>query len=86
MGTAILDGLIATGMDAGNITVSTKTAASAAKLVNRRTVKAFSIEESDSANSDAVENADVVIVAVKPAYVLETLAQLNPSKLKRQLW
>jgi pyrroline-5-carboxylate reductase len=82
MGTAILDGLIATGMDAANITVSTKTAASAAKLINRHTVKAFSIEESESANSDAVENADVVIVAVKPAFVLETLAQLNPSKLK----
>ena len=84
MGTAILDGLIASGMDAFGISVSTKTAASAAKLVNRHAVKAFSVEEStaETANLDAVENADVVIVAVKPAYVIETLAQLASPKLK----
>ena len=84
MGTAILDGLIASGMDAFGISVSTKTAASAAKLVNRHSVKAFSVEEStaETANLDAVDNADVVIVAVKPAYVIETLTQLTTPKLK----
>ncbi len=84
MGTAILDGLIASGTDASGITVSTKTAASAVKLTNRHAVKAFSVEESgaETANGSAVENADVVIVAVKPAYVIETLTQLTSPKLK----
>ena len=84
MGTAILDGLIASGMGAASITVSTKSAASATKLTTGHGVKAFSVEESgaESANGNAVENADVVIVAVKPGYVIETLTQLTSPKLK----
>ncbi len=85
MGTAILDGLIASGLSPANIKVSTKTAASAAKLVNRHTVSAFSIEElgqAADANSAATSDADVIIVAVKPAYVIETLEQLRAPQLK----
>ena len=85
MGTAILDGLIASGLSPDNIKVSTKTAASAAKLVNRHTVSAFSIEElgqAEDANLAAAADADVIIVAVKPVYVIETLEQLCAPQLK----
>ncbi len=87
MGTAILDGLIASGLNPANIKVSTKTAESAAKLVNRHTVSAFSIEEfgqAEDANSAAAADADVIIVAVKPAYVIETLEQLSAPQLKAE--
>lgn len=85
MGTAILDGLIASGLSPAHIKVSTKTEASAAKLVNRHTVSAYSIEElgqAADANSAATVDADVIIVAVKPAYVIETLEQLRAPQLK----
>jgi len=87
MGTAILDGLIASGLSPDNIKVSTKTAASAAKLVNRHTVSAFSIEElgqAEDANLAAAADADVIIVAVKPAYVIETLEHLRAPQLKAE--
>ena len=85
MGTAILDGLIASGLSPDKIKVSTKTAASAAKLANRHTVSAFSIEElgqAEDANLAAAADADVIIVAVKPAYVIETLEHLRAPQLK----
>jgi pyrroline-5-carboxylate reductase len=86
MGTAILDGLIASGMDAANISVSTLTAASAQKLKAKGVRYAFSVEEADdsdeNANLSAVDEADVILVAVKPAYVLETLGHLNAPELK----
>jgi pyrroline-5-carboxylate reductase len=86
MGTAILDGLIASGMDAAKISVSTKTADSAAKLKNRHSVSAHSVEEAtqsgDDANALAADSADLIIVAVKPAYVIETLEQLIAPALK----
>ena len=86
MGTAILDGLIASGMDPAKISVSTKTADSAAKLKNRHSVAAHSVEEAslagDDANALAADSADLIIVAVKPAYVIETLEQLTAPALK----
>lgn len=87
MGTAILDGLIASGVNPASIAVSTNTAASAAKLVNRHSVAAFSIEElgqAENANLSATADADVIIVAVKPTYVIETLKQLRAPQLKRE--
>jgi pyrroline-5-carboxylate reductase len=86
MGTAILDGLIASGMDAAKISVSTKTADSAAKLKNRHSVAAYSVEEAslsgDDANALAADSADLIIIAVKPACVIETLEQLTAPALK----
>ena len=88
MGTAILDGLIASGVDADNIQVSVRTAESAAKLKAKGVRYAFSVEEAEeageNANSSAVDEADVIIVAVKPAYVIETLAHLHPENLKNE--
>jgi pyrroline-5-carboxylate reductase len=86
MGTAILDGLVASGIDAANLSVSTLSSASAAKIKNRHGILAFSVEESnaeeENANISAVDDADVIIVAVKPAYVLEVLGHLTKPELK----
>lgn len=81
MGTAILSGLLASGFDSAAVTVSTKSKASADKLADQLGVLAYSLEaDSDanaSANIKAVRGADVVLVAVKPGYVVETLREVS---------
>lgn len=76
MGGAILDGLLASGFDAAKVTVSTKSQVSAQKYFEQLGVAAFSIEEFQDANRRAVAEADVVLVAVKPAYVTEVLEEV----------
>ena len=73
MGKAILAGLIKSGFDAANITVTTKSDGSADALNAEFGVLAFALENGDDANQMAVAGADVVLIAVKPAYVSETL-------------
>ena len=75
MGTAILSGLLASGFPAEKVTITTKSAASAAKLADELGVNAISQEHQATANQDAVVGADVVLVAVKPAYVVEVLKE-----------
>ena len=85
MGTAILSGLLKAGFDAGAITVSTKSAASAVKLATEMGVTSFSAERNADANSRAVEGADVVLVAVKPMYVTQVLAAVVGALSSRAL-
>jgi len=73
MGTAILSGLLASGFPAENVTITTKSTESAQKLADELGVNAISLEAQSTANQHAVQNADVVLVAVKPAYVVEVL-------------
>jgi len=75
MGTAILSGLLASGFDSSKVTITTKTEANADKLADELGVTALAIETQPTANADAVAGADVVLVAVKPAYVVEVLKQ-----------
>jgi pyrroline-5-carboxylate reductase len=79
MGGAILSGLIAAGTAAASITASTATTQSAKALSDKFGIKSFARDTSASANSDAAENADVLLIAVKPAKVLETLEQIKAS-------
>ena len=85
MGTAILSGLLASGFPAENVTITTKRVESAKKLADELGVNALSLEAQSTANQDAVQEADVVLVAVKPAYVIEVLkeaaAKLNKDAL-----
>jgi pyrroline-5-carboxylate reductase len=76
MGTAILSGLLASGFDASKVTITTKTEQSADKLADELGVNAIALAEKASANHDAVAGADVVLVAVKPAYVVEVLNEV----------
>ena len=75
MGTAILSGLLASGFDSSKVTITTKTNESAEKLADELGVTAISLESRSTANQDAVAGADVVLVAVKPAYVVEVLKE-----------
>lgn len=76
MGGAILAGLLASGFAADKITVSTKSELSAQKHVSEYGIQAYSLESTSQANRRAVEGADVVILAVKPAYIVETLSEV----------
>jgi pyrroline-5-carboxylate reductase len=82
MGTAILDGLISSGMDVANISVSTKTAASALAIFEKHRVATFSLEESVANNLATVDGADVIIVATKPYLITEVLEELVEPHLK----
>ena len=72
-------GLLRSGIEASHISVSTKTPATAARLADEFGVSALATENTKDANALSVENADIVLVAVKPAYVLEVLAEISPS-------
>ena len=79
MGTAILSGLIAAGTAAESITASTATTQSSKALSDKFGIKSFALDSSPSANADAAENADVLLIAVKPAKVLSTLEEIKDS-------
>lgn len=79
MGGAILSGLIAAGTAADSITASTATTQSAKALSDKFGIKSFALDASPSANSEAIQNADVLLIAVKPAKVLETLEEIKAS-------
>jgi pyrroline-5-carboxylate reductase len=79
MGGAILSGLIAAGTAADSITASTATTQSAKALSDKFGIKSFALDASPAANSDAAENADVLLIAVKPAKVLATLEEIKES-------
>jgi pyrroline-5-carboxylate reductase len=76
MGQAILSGLLKSGFDPGKVTVSTKSDANASMHLDTYGVTAFALENGDDANQMAVAGADVVIVAVKPGYVIEVLKEV----------
>jgi pyrroline-5-carboxylate reductase len=76
MGTAILSGLLASGFEASKVTITTKTEASADKLADELGVNAIALESQSTGNREAVSGADVVLVAVKPGYVVEVLNEV----------
>jgi len=79
MGSAILSGLLKSGFNPDNVSVSTKSTASAERLADELGVLSFAMENGEDANQMAVAGADVVVIAVKPAYVIETLSDIADS-------
>jgi pyrroline-5-carboxylate reductase len=79
MGGAILSGLIAAGTSADSITASTATSQSAKALAEKFSIATFALDASEFANADAAKDADILLIAVKPAKVLETLEQIKSS-------
>ena len=73
MGQAILSGLLAAGTSPSNIRVTTKSKASADAISSNHGVKATALESDSAANSLSAKDADLVILAVKPNMILETL-------------
>lgn len=76
MGTAILSGLLKAGFHAGAVSVSTKSQTSAERLQDELGVNAHALESLPNANQLTVRGADVILVAVKPAYVAEVLREV----------
>jgi pyrroline-5-carboxylate reductase len=76
MGTAILAGLMRRGVDASEVVASTKTEATASRLADEFGITAIATETNSNANAEAVVDADIVLVAVKPGYVIEVLTQV----------
>jgi pyrroline-5-carboxylate reductase len=85
MGKAILSGLLAAGTSAANVRVTTKSKASAEAIAASYGIQANSLESDPAANSSSAKDADLVILAVKPNMVLETLkdvaSDIKPSCL-----
>jgi len=79
MGGAILSGLLKAGTPAGNIRVSTKTKQSAETLSKKYQVGALSFEHDPKVNAQTVTEADIVLLAVKPAQIIETLSEIEPA-------
>ena len=81
MGEAILSGLVKAGIKPGNIRATTKTSDTATALSSKYQVNARNLNDENSTNVLAVEDADIVILAVKPNMILETLGEIS-SNLK----
>jgi len=80
MGRAILSGLLAPGVTIeGGIRVTNRSAARAAELSGTAGVTAYATEEKADANRIAVDGAEIVIVAVKPAMVPDLLREIGAS-------
>ena len=75
MGSAILSGLLKAGFDPASVAVSTRSQNSADKLNDELGVTSYALETTEHANQLAVAGAAVVLVAVKPMYITEVLAQ-----------
>jgi pyrroline-5-carboxylate reductase len=85
MGKAILSGLLAAGTSPTNIRVTTKSQASAKAISSTHGVQAAALDSESTANSSTAKDAELVILAVKPNMILETLkevaADLKPNCL-----
>jgi pyrroline-5-carboxylate reductase len=85
MGSAILNGMIQSGTKGSDVRATTKTVANSEELAIKYGVSAFATDHQPNANSLAVEGADVVIVAVKPAYVIAVLDEIRDAISKDAL-
>jgi pyrroline-5-carboxylate reductase len=79
MGGAILSGLLKSGFSPDAISVSTKTTESAEKLSDEYGVLSYAMENGDDANQMAVAGSNVVLIGVKPAYVVDVLNDIADS-------
>ena len=78
MGGAIVRGLHKPGIDVERIRVTTASRSSAADL-RASGIEAMSLEEDSGANQWAVDNSEIVVLGVKPRYILELLAAVAPA-------
>lgn len=79
MGRAILSGLLAPHVHAAGIRVTNRSEARAAELAGTPGVTTYATETKADANRLAVDGAQLVIVAVKPAMVRDLLAEIGDS-------
>lgn len=75
MGGAILSGLCQPGVTTGGLVATTRSESSAA-LLRRDGVEVISLESDPQANVKAVQDADIIVLGVKPYAILELLGEL----------
>lgn len=76
MNEAILAGILAGGHPAGSVTATVRRPERAQELHARYGINVLASNTSSGANAEAVANADVVIVGVKPAGVADLLREI----------
>lgn len=72
MSSAILAGILAGGYDRDNLTATTHSAASAQARSGEFGIKVTATEQAADANDVAVVDADIVVLGVKPAQMVDT--------------
>jgi len=77
MGTAILSGMVRHGIKKEHIKATTRKVESADSLAKKFGVTAYATEYQPNANSLAVEGAQIILLAIKPANVIEVLEQIK---------
>jgi pyrroline-5-carboxylate reductase len=85
MGTAILSGMVRHGIKKEKIKVTTRKVESADALAKKFGVTAYATGYQPNANSLAVEGAQIILLAIKPANVIEVLEQIKPVISKEAL-
>jgi len=85
MGSAILNGMIQSGSKGSAVRATTKTVASSEELATKYGLTSFATDHQPNANALAVEGAEIVFVAVKPAYVIEVLDEIREAISKDAL-
>jgi len=78
MGTAILSGMVRHGIKKEHIKATTRKVDSADALAKKFGITAYATEYQPNANSLAVEGAQIILLAIKPANVIEVLEQIKP--------
>ena len=78
MGGAILRGLVRSGLAAGGITATNRSAAKALELTDLPGVTSIALEHQPTGNADAAAAADIVLIGVKPAMVPDLLREIAP--------
>jgi pyrroline-5-carboxylate reductase len=77
MGTAILAGMIKAHIKPEHVKVTARRVESAEALAKKFGVTAYATSYQPNANSLAVAGAQVVLLSVKPAYIIEVLDQIK---------
>jgi pyrroline-5-carboxylate reductase len=77
MGTAILSGMVRHGIKKEHIKATTRKVDSADALAKKFGITAYATEYQPNANSLAVEGAQIILLAIKPANVIEVLEQIK---------
>lgn len=79
MNGSILRGVLAGGVPAERVRATTKSASSAESLRADTGVTVLSGEENERANREAVKDADVVLLGVKPYAILDLAREIAPA-------
>ncbi|WP_336646638.1 pyrroline-5-carboxylate reductase [Microbacterium sp. USHLN186] len=80
MGGAILQGVVASGVEVdGGIVATNRTREKAQTLASLPGVTSIALEENPAGNTDAVSSARIVLVGVKPAMVPDLLREIAPA-------